>query len=93
MPGGNRTGPHGLGPRTGGRKGRCSGGGGPGYGAGHGRGGGFGRFWGGLCHPFRGGLGEEVPDEATLLKQRIADMEGTLAAMKSCLGSLKKDEK
>lgn len=92
MPGGDRTGPLGLGPRTGGRRGWCSGAGGPGYGGGYGRGGGFGRFWGGLCHPFRGVLGEESPDEATLLKRQIADMEGTLAAMKSRLGSLKKDE-
>lgn len=92
MPGGDRTGPLGLGPMTGGRRGWCSGAGAPGYGAGFCAGRGFGRFWGGLCHPFRGVLGEEPPDEATFLKRKIADMEGSLAAMKERLGSLGKDQ-
>lgn len=57
MPGGDRTGPEGLGPRTGRRLGYCSGydspgytkgvpRGGGGYGRGFGYGGGFGRGWG-----------------------------------------------
>lgn len=93
MPGGDRTGPKGLGPRSGGRNGRCSGAGGPGYGAGSGKRGGFGRLWENYCHPFKGVVGEGVPEEATFLKRKIADAEGTLAAMKERLGSLSKDDR
>ncbi len=93
MPKGDGNGPQGLGPRSGGRRGRCLGAGGPEYGAGRGKGGGFGLFWENLCYPFRGVLGAEVPEEATLLKLKIADAEGTLAAMKDRLGSLSRDER
>lgn len=91
MPAGDRTGPQGLGPRSGGRKGWCLGGGGPGYGAKCGKRGGFGRFWGNLCHPFRGVLGDHAFDEATVLKEKIADTEGTLAVMKERLQTLGKE--
>ena len=91
MPAGDRTGPQGLGPRSGGRRGWCSGRGGPGYGAGRGKEGASGRFWGNLSHPFRGVVGDHAPDEATVMKQKIADTEGTLAVMKERLQTLGKD--
>jgi Family of unknown function (DUF5320) len=84
MPGGDRTGPQGLGPRSGGRRGRCAGTSGQGNGAGKGNGG-FGRF--------RGVVGVGKPDEATLLKGKIADAEETLVAMKERLGAISKDDR
>ena len=93
MPGGDRTGPQGLGPRSGGRRGRCSGHDGPGSNSGNGRGGGFGRFRGNFCQPFIGVVGETIPDEATKLKRKIADTEETLAVMKERFGSLPKDDR
>lgn len=56
-------------------------------------GGGSGRFWGNFCHPFRGVLGEFTPDESTLLKRGIADLEGTISAMKERLASLEKHDR
>lgn len=46
MPGGDRTGPEGAGPRTGRGMGYCSGANAPGWTQGGGRGRGFGRGWG-----------------------------------------------
>jgi len=36
-------------------------------------------------------VGDHAPDEATVLKQKIADTEGTLAVMKERLQTLGKD--
>ena len=47
MPGGDRTGPRGMGPMTGGGFGYCAGNDAPGFGAGGARGAGFGRGMGG----------------------------------------------
>ncbi len=76
MPGGDRTGPLGLGPGTGWGRGPCFGFGAPGFyyggrGRGFGRGFGFRRFWGAPPVP--------PVDEASLLKSQIS-------AMEKCLG-------
>jgi hypothetical protein len=51
MPGGDRTGPLGLGARTGRGLGYCAGFGGPGFSAGRGWGRGFGGRWAGAFYP------------------------------------------
>ena len=91
MSDGDRTESQGLLARLGGRRGWCSGAAGAGNGAGRKKRGELGRSRGSFCHPFRGVLGEYLPDDATLLKQKIFDMERTLSAMKTRLDSLKKD--
>ncbi|OGT97631.1 MAG: hypothetical protein A2079_00785 [Geobacteraceae bacterium GWC2_48_7] len=91
MPGGDRTGTRELLARLGGRRGWCSGMDRPGYAAGR-KGGRFGSSRIYLCPPFQEAGCEKVTDEATSLKQNIADMEGFLSGMKFATDVPKKDE-
>jgi hypothetical protein len=85
MPSGDRTGPPGQGPRTGGRRGRCSGADGSANGAGYGR-----RGFGSHCYLFRGMPGKDASSEETVLNRKITALEGTVSAIKKRLGSLSK---
>jgi hypothetical protein len=90
MPGGDRTGPLGLGPGTGWGRGFCSGFGSQGFyyggrGRGFGRGFGFRRFWG--APPV------SPVDEASALKSQISAMEDALSAAKKYLGEIEAEKK
>ena len=101
MPGGDRTGPRGMGPMTGRAAGYCAGFAGAGYemGRGRGRGGyggqGYGQGFG------RGRMGRPnfpvannvpVPDqEKQMLINQISDLQGELADIKKCLRDMASD--
>ena len=109
MPGGDRTGPTGQGPRTGRALGYCSGSNTPGYanpGFGRGLGRGWGRglgrgFWGrGRGYWFRGNYPEPyyppAPDkeeERTYLENTIKDLEEEIKIVKDRLQELSKEKK
>ena len=90
MPGGDRTGPLGLGPGTGWGRGPCFGFGAPGscYG---GRGRGFGRGFG--YNRFRGASPAPPVDEVSLLKSRISAMENELADARKYLSEIETEKK
>lgn len=101
MPGGDRTGPEGQGPRTGRALGFCSGydepgwTAEPGYGFGRGRGRGFGRrYW--RRNPRYGSSQPTTsqppqnPTEENLLKQHIQDLEAELSNVKKRLREIEK---
>ena len=91
MPGGDRTGPLGLGPGTGWGRGPCFGFGAPGFnyggrGRGFRRGFGFRRFW-------PGGPPVSPVDEASLLKNQISSMENALAEARKYLSEIEAEKK
>ena len=107
MPGGDRTGPLGLGPRTGRAAGLCAGYGVPGYlnpVPGFGRGF-FGRGWGRgrgfrwrTFYPFPLGYGDVYPrfsreDERNYLENYVKDLEEELQNVKKRLSDLSKEKK
>ncbi|HET6421932.1 MAG TPA: DUF5320 domain-containing protein [Geobacteraceae bacterium] len=90
MPGGDRTGPLGLGPGTSWGKGPCFGFGSPGFyyggrGRGFGRGFGFRHFWG--APPV------SPVDEVSLLKSQISAMENALAEARKHLNEIETEKK
>jgi hypothetical protein len=90
MPGGDRTGPLGLGPGTGWGRGPCFGFGAPGFyyggrGRGFGRGFGFRRSWPGVA--------PVTPvDQASALKSQISDMENALAEARKYLSEIEAEQ-
>ena len=104
MPGGDRTGPNGLGPMTGRRAGFCAGYSSPGfsnprYGYGRGRGRGFGRgFWGRRRYWYNDYPEQNInrptnDDEKTYLENLIKDLENEINDLKVRLQDLKKEKK
>jgi hypothetical protein len=93
MPGGDRTGPLGLGPGTGWGRGPCFGFGAPGYRFG-GRGRGFRRGFRSFGFgPFWGAPPVAPVDEASLLKNQISAMENALAEARKQLNEIEAEEK
>ena len=96
MPGGDRTGPQGFGPRTGRGLGDCAGNDWPGFGPGFGRGRGW-RFWAratGQPGWLRfGGWGASPPpvDEATVLKTQAEQLQAQLNAVQQRVTELQND--
>jgi hypothetical protein len=78
MPGFDRTGPRGLGPRTGRGMGPC----GDGYGYGGGYGGGFGRGFGGRRFLTRKEEKESLEEETEALEQELKAIKERLAELK-----------
>ncbi len=106
MPGGDRTGPLGLGPMTGRAVGYCAGYSGPGYGRGfglgRGRGRGFGRgFWRrGRGLWWRGTFPEpyyfpetNVKEEKTYLENLVKDLEEEIKAIRERIQDISKEKK
>lgn len=107
MPGGDRTGPAGLGPMTGRAAGYCSGYSAPGYanpvpgrGAGFGRGWGWGFGWRRAGYPYRAyqGYGTSYPErmptgrEVDVLEEQAEALESELNRIKKRLKELKSKE-
>ncbi|MCD6471852.1 DUF5320 domain-containing protein [Candidatus Aerophobetes bacterium] len=98
MPGGDRTGPLGLGPRTGRGFGYCAGFGAPGFFRYRGRGGGFGRGFGwrwagGFYPPYNTPYyPPSIADERTYLEEEIKVLREQTASLEKRLGELKKSE-
>jgi hypothetical protein len=80
---GDKTGPLGLGPRSGGRRGRCSGAETPEAWSGSG----LGRSWGRNCR--RAPL-DDAADETTRLNGKLTELEKSLAAIKAIIANLGK---
>ncbi|HQE93651.1 MAG TPA: DUF5320 domain-containing protein [Anaerolineae bacterium] len=95
MPGGDRTGPQGLGPRTGRGLGNCDPAAEPrlGYGCGSGRGHGW-RRWAratgqpGWLRDGEWGVTPPSADETTLLKKQVEQLQAQLAAVQQRLAEL-----
>jgi hypothetical protein len=87
MPYGDRTGPLGLGPRLGARRSRCSW---PKAGGGWGGGYGAGRSWSGFCRRIFAPEETASADRDSLIKDKLAELEQTLAALKGQLADLGK---
>jgi hypothetical protein len=93
MPGGDRTGPLGLGPGTGWGRGLCSGFDVRGFFFG-GRGRGFRRGFGGFgSGPLWGAPTVSQVDEASFLKSRISAMEDALTAARKQLSEIEAEKK
>ncbi len=102
MPGGDRSGPEGLGPMTGRRMGYCVGSNNPGFSfrGGFGRGRGFyGRRGGGFGYGFRGsGYGYQAYPETDLyndkeaIENEIKTLKDQLSFMENKLSNLKKEK-
>lgn len=100
MPGGDRTGPLGLGARTGRGVGYCAGFGGPGFSAGRGWGRGFGRGFGGrwagaFYPPYNAPTPYYPPssaDERDYIEREIKALREQTTSLEKKLDELKKSE-